>query len=511
MPDALIDFLGSNGSNPFGVMIFIIGHGGGLLLMPVMIWVAWRGWINWIQEKFKQGTPYVVLKIEIPQLHEQSMHAVEQIFVHLYGSRNSPFKEELYWIGFVQENFSFEIVSDGGYITFYVRTPTYYREMCEAAIYAQYPDASLSEAEDYSKEINIQMIDEGKVKVHGSELKLENDDTIPIKSWPLWEHTLPGKSIDPLASILEMMSRLQPGEKWWFQIMAQPADIEPFKERAQKMIDSIVEPDGGGGGDAGKLIKGTHSILDTAFQQVFPGDYATDAAPTAGLAERQRLTTPEREYVELIYRKMTRWPFHTKIRWMYFATPKLFDPAKGRRGMLGAMKQFKSINALTEGSLSMVDAGGLKWRKFNTERRVLRRARRMLWAYQSRDMSRGEHMGFILNTEELASIFHFPQADVRAPYITKATSRGVEPPTQLNYDESAFLTSDGGPIPNVNVASSGPNSLDPTVSQVIAQDAAVNTPSPQPLVAQAPIQPVNTQVNLPTNTEPEPPDNLPIV
>ena len=55
MPDALIDFLGSNGSNPFAVMLFIIGHGGGLLLMPVMIWVAWRGWINWIQEKFKQG------------------------------------------------------------------------------------------------------------------------------------------------------------------------------------------------------------------------------------------------------------------------------------------------------------------------------------------------------------------------------------------------------------------------------------------------------------------------
>ncbi|EKD76380.1 MAG: hypothetical protein ACD_43C00134G0004, partial [uncultured bacterium] len=230
------------GSNPFEAFWFIFSHGGGLIFIPIMITLALKGWLFWIREKYKHHVPHKMYKIDVPQNNEQSMKAIEQIFVHIYGTYNEPDWYEKWWLGFMQEEFSFEIVSDGGYITYYVRTPTYYSEITQAAFYAQYPDAILSEVEDYAKEISLEDINSEKIKVWGSEMKLERPDVHPIKSWPAFEHSLTGKAIDPLSSILEFMSRLQPGERLWYQMLAMPADLLHFKHAAQAAIDAVVEP-----------------------------------------------------------------------------------------------------------------------------------------------------------------------------------------------------------------------------------------------------------------------------
>ncbi len=536
MPPFLQEIIQEYGSNPFEALWFLFSHGLGFItIMPILIYYGWTGYVQYIREVFKRRTPYVLLKIGVPQLNEQSMKAVEQIFVHLYGSLDGPTMEELYWDGFVQENFSFEIVSDGGYITFYVRVATKYREMLEAAFYAQYPDALLTEAEDYTKEIKPEMFIEEKVKAWGSELVLAHEDVEPIKGYPAWEHGLVGRSVDPLASILEVMARLQPGEKWWLQMIAQPVEHTDFRERAAKAMNAVIEP----GSDAAspnavdKTLDVPVKFLGAVHDQIWPGDYTTAEQAAQEGGKRLYLVEPEREYVSELDRKMSRWPFNTKIRWMYIAKPNLFDPSKGRKGMYGALQQLRFINWFEEGKNTRVDKNALWWRKFFQKYRLKRRARRMFWAYRSRDMERGEHNGFILCTEELATVFHFPQIEVRAPFVTRATARGVEPPTELEYEGR----SPTGPVASVSVQTAQVHNVEQELVDNVnivpenqpvqmqqppspapqAQAPQPQTPQPQSQVApQSPQQPFNQpQQDAPVseqgNDEPAPPSNLPFV
>lgn len=535
------------GSNPFEAFWFIFQHGGGLVLIPVMIRIAIKGWLFWLQEKFKHHVPHKMFRVEVPQNNEQSMKAIEQIFVALYGTYDEPDWYQKWWLGFVQEEFSFEIVSDGGYITYYVRTPSYYTEMTQAAFYAQYPDAILIEVEeDYVKQITVDDINSGKIKVWGSEMKLEKSDVHPIKSWPAWEHNLTGKAVDPLAAILEFMSRLQPGEKIWYQIMAMPANLPHFKHLAQEAIDDVVEPTGahhGGPDIVDHIQNAVLGFLGGVHKTLFGGEDDVAHHDEGGLTERQRLTTPEREYVEEVDRKMSRWPFESKVRFMYFAPPAIWDGKKARRGMLGGLKLYRFINAFEEGKLTRTDQKTLPFRFVLPERRLIRRARKMYWAYKSRDMERGEHEGFHLSTEELASIFHFPSIEVRAPYIAKAQSRGVEPPTLLRYDEAEAISR--GPQvslekgSDIRAATVGAEPPVPTANVVTEADAFAQlqaaayaakqapgsaAPLPQPFTAPEPPLPSDS-VDLgaaagvatepisddPDLAGPQPPSNIPFV
>ena len=48
---------------------------------------------------------------------------------------------------------------------------------------------------------------------------------------------------------------------------------------------------------------------------------------------------------------------------------------------------------------------------------------------------------FILNTEELATLYHFPMRDVKAPLIKKTDAKKAEPPSRLptgEFKESPF-------------------------------------------------------------------------
>jgi len=517
MPPLLYKILHDYGSNPFSAVWFIFGHGGALIFIPIMIQMAIKGWLFWVQEKFKHHTPHTLFKIEVPQNNEQSMRAVEQIFVALYGIYNEPDYIEKWWLGFVQEEYSFEVVSDGGYINYYFRTPTYYKDLAQAAFYAHYPDAILMEVDDYCKDITVDMINEEKVAVWGSEMKLEGDDVMPIKTYPMFEHQLTGKAVDPFANILEMMSRMEPGEKLWYQIMAQPTSLAHLKHRAETAIMAVVEPGKAHGHGGPDIVDHVHKfvlkVLDIIHTSLFGGELNAGEEHAEGLEERQRLTTPEHEFVEEVDKKASRWPFHTKVRFMYFSKPKQFNPKKARRGMLAALRQYRFINAFSEGVLTRTDQGCLPFRYIRPRQRLLARARHMYWAYKSRDMERGEHEGFVLSTEELASLFHFPQIEVRAPFIGKSQSRGVEPPTLLRYDESDEALS--GITVDLESHDASLNAKLAPPDTVVPE--AVVTLEPSSEVQQLPARPrhraeSNEIVDEPSqSTSPEAPSNLPFV
>lgn len=517
MPIWLQTILTEYGSNPFKALWFVFGHGGALVLIPIMIRMATTGWIFWLQEQYKHHMPHTMYKIEVPQNNEQSMKAVEQIFSQLYGAYNVPDWWEKWWLGFVQEEYSFEIVSDGGYITFYLRTPTKFKEIVQSAFYSHYPDAILTETEDYTKEINVDMINDKKVLVWGSEMKLEADDVRPIKPYPAFEHQLTGKAVDPLANILELMSRMQPGEKLWYQIMAQPTDLNHLKHRAEEAITAVVEP-GKAGHHGGPdildhLTKFIWLVLGTVHKMLFGGEDDAGGHEEAS-AGRERLTNPEKEFVDEVDKKASRWPFHTKVRFMYFAPPNMYDSTKARRGMLGGFRLYRYINAFVEGTLTRTDWGCLPYRYIRPEPRLLARARHMFWAYRSRDMERGEHEGFVLSTEELTALFHFPSIDVRAPFVAKAQSRGVEPPTLLRYDNGDETTGPTIQLEKGNAETASIPKANMVVEVPTGFAAAAEPPRVQLATEATPTRAAQPAVSVeaaPEASQPEAPANLPFV
>ena len=76
----------------------------------------------------------VLLMLEIPRANDKKELAAEQLFASLHGILRD--KAELKNSGGIQEHLSFEIVSTGGQIRFYVWVPKILQNFVEGQIYA---------------------------------------------------------------------------------------------------------------------------------------------------------------------------------------------------------------------------------------------------------------------------------------------------------------------------------------------------------------------------------------
>ena len=90
----------------------------------------------------------VLLMLEIPRANDKKELAAEQLFASLHGILRD--RNELKNSSGVQEHLSFEIVSTGGQIRFYVWVPKILQSFVEGQIYSQYPTVQIYRVkEDY--------------------------------------------------------------------------------------------------------------------------------------------------------------------------------------------------------------------------------------------------------------------------------------------------------------------------------------------------------------------------
>ncbi|MBU0732234.1 hypothetical protein KKC88_05125 [Patescibacteria group bacterium] len=491
----LQSFLISFGGNPLSVFLFLFLNGGVFIVFIIIVVYGITGWKRYIMERQKRIRKYVVLKLSIPKENEQSMKAVEKIFVALKGAANTPTFTEAWWDGWIQESFSFEIASINGSISFYVHTPEYFRDLIESAIYAQYPDAEIVEVEDYAKDITPEMIEKKKVKIWGAEMQLRFDDWYPIKTYDRFEHQLTGRYIDPMAGILEVMSRLEPGEQFWYQILItplHPKEWQNFKIKANKFILKVASRDK----LYGKTYAAKKSVLDhvmdapiktleIAGEQVF-GPATSDAQVGDTMDKSLYLVKPEQDLVTAVDSKNSQVIHKAKIRFVYVARTDLFDEFKGRRAMLGALDQFNGPNWLDPGVRTQINIQNYPFygaEYIFPKYRVKRRQIKILRAYKIRDWQRGENFGHIYAVDELASLYHFPVLEVRAPFVTMAETKRVEPPFQLNINAGNEI-----PIP-VEEGAEPPEVIEEQHQEKIPDNVVTGIPVsafPQPLPEQIP-------------------------
>lgn len=323
--------------------------------------------------------------LEIPRTNDKKELAAEQMLAALHGILRP--RRELRLSGQKQEHFSLEIAAINQRIRFYIWTPKHLQSFVEGQIYAQYPTVHIYEqAEDYSERRLQQSV------VYSTELELTDNETLPIKTFPSFE-------VDPLAAITATLAKLdQTDEEVWIQIIARPISDEWHKKGA-KIVRRIKSggPLGDGFGSA------TLSYTAQIFMALVKPPEAGEGSVKSEISER------DKSRVSAIEEKSTKLGYQVKIRMLYAGHDQ--HTARLRiQGMVGAFKQFNSTN---------LNGFRAKQGSFDPDKQIEYQARHFI------------DNGFILNIEELASLFHLPHTSVETPNIVWSTTKTAEPPANL--------------------------------------------------------------------------------
>jgi len=303
-----------------------------------------------------------------------------------------------YFKGTIQDYFSLEIVGIDGEIHFFVRAAAKFRNLIESQIYSQYPQAEIKEVDDYVHNVPVDTPNKSW-DIWGARLKMAKSDVYPLRTYMqhldiVMRPTSP-PFIDPLGGLMEVMSKLKQGEQIWIQILIRPV-ADDWVKKSEKEVKALMDK-----------TKPT-------------------AVPTeeGAFVPMQMLSPGQREVINAIELKAAKKGYEAKVQFGYFGRREIFAmPNVG--AIMGLFNQFASLNAngLKPDTVTTTKANYLfaKQRKIFKQRRLLRLLKtRSFW-----------ERGYILNIEELASLFHFPTTSVKAPMTPWLEVKKSEPPLGL--------------------------------------------------------------------------------
>jgi len=406
----------------------------GWLAVAIVFLIGARDvWLNYIQDKWSASHQSVLLAIDIPKGNEQSPRAVENMFSYLGGAHGSQNFYERWFEGMYQKSFSYEIVSLEGYTQFLIRTPLEFRNLVESSVYSQYPDAEISEVDDYVETVPKSWPDE-EWDLFGAEFILQNPSYLPIKTYPEFEHQMgPSETQfkDPMASLMDLCGSLNQGEQFWMQIIVTPTGFD-WVNKSQEQLDKIL----------GRKKKSTPGLfirllefVGNVSELIFPIWQDIEGGKKEKKDEKRTmmdLSPLEKRQAESIHLKSIKMGFESKIRMLYVAKKEVMNKAKVANGFVGYIKQFISLDL--NSFKPDLKKTMTKTVYFNKDSRLITKKRKIFNNYINR--SNCGRDPYILNTEELATLWHFPvEANVKSPLIQKAPGRKADAPSSLPLAE----------------------------------------------------------------------------
>lgn len=401
-------------------------------IVVIMVWGFTQVWLVTRQEKWVKSLKWVLLAVDVPAVTEQTPKALENMFSSLWGAYSNLTWKEKWIIGKTQALFSFEIASTEGYVQFYVRVLTRYRDVAEAGIYAAYPEAEVSEVEDYTAWAPTEYPHE-VWDTWGSEIKLKESDIFPLRTYVEFEDKISGELKDPLGGILEQLAKMRPGEHFWIQMIIQPDGIasKAWRKAGEDFVNKTF----------GVEKKHKPGMIASAMDSVLtiPSAITTEALGIAlkedGHGEMKqedmwkafKITMAEKEKVEGVVKKIGKPGYKTKMRLVYIGRKGVYDKQARTAFVKGMYHQFTHLNmngfGLHGDATPKDDYFWQAW-TYNT------RQGRLVRAFKNRSWGTGADP-WILNTEELTSLWHFPAITVKAPLVKKAEAKRAEPPVGL--------------------------------------------------------------------------------
>ncbi len=425
----------------FSFIFFIIGKLAFIWAPILFMYVGFQLWHHFVTERFILGMTWTLFEIEVPRDVEKSPLAMELIFTNSMYHASGKGLWEIWIQGAPHFWFSLEIAGVEGQVHFYIRSPSRIRDLVETQVYAQYPQAKVREVEDYTLAIPFDVPNKDWY-LWGAEWKLENHDALPIRTYKDYGLDEPSDKeqlkVDPLTPTIEYLGALKRGQQVWVQHIIRPSKKSYHGHGAGK-------PKHHG------WVDEAHAEMDRMMapyrlyrvQEAGPniGSFASEVRPPRAIEEK----------LEKMREKITKLGFDVGIRVVTIADARYntLDDFNGLRRSSRLM--FRQYNAPDSNSLirfnptqfdsPFADPTGLAL--WNMKNRIINSYRlRIMYhppIWYSFNYPKFIHTFFhtqmpkysVLNTEELATLFHFPGQVSQSPSFQRIESKVAKPPTNL--------------------------------------------------------------------------------
>ncbi len=401
---------------------------------PLVLWPIFElAWVSYVQEKHVRSIKWKLLEIKIPKEIEKRPKTMEEFFSAIYSTFDVTIDTlyDVYLEGVVDVWFSLEIVSIEGDVRFYIRTPILSLGMIESQIYAQYPEAEIKEVEDYVTDVPDD-IPSKDYELWGTDMKLNREDGYPLRTYKEFEDQASGEFVDPISNIVEGVGKLQKGEQIWIQILIRAVG-DDWKKEADSLVLKLI----GRKDDKNKKREGFLSLLVSEIVDLGRYTILGFFSPQSLMEKEDKkeekehlsmmlhLSPGEKDVVTAIENNTKKPGFETDIRWIYLAERDVFDKAKGNAIVFSYFSQFGSqdLNGFGPDGKTKTSAY-----YFLSDYRKALRKRKILRRYKRREF---DERSYTLNTEELATLFHFPTIEVKAPLAPRVEAKRGKPPTEL--------------------------------------------------------------------------------
>jgi len=387
----------------FAYLIFIV-------IAPIILGALFsQSFVIYNKNKFIHKQEKALLKIKLPQEVVKSPLAMELFLTSLYQTKGEGTFINRWFKGKVRPWFSLEIVSIGGEVRFYIWTWKFWKPMIESQLYAQYPDIEVEEVKDYVDDMHFNF---NKMDLWGCQFVLTKASHFPIKSYTdysLDQDPDEELKIDPMTPVIEFLGGLREGEQAWIQII-----IRAHKKEFPKHGTWFEKVDWKEG--AKDEIK---ALRDKDKQQA-------GEIKVTGVS----LSKGEKDVIEAIERNVSKIPFDCGIRAIYVANKESFNDIN-IAGLNGAFRQYNSYN-LNGFATDHATDFNYPWQDFRNYR-LNKKKDHILHAYKNRTyfhVPKKSHY-FVMNTESLATIYHFPGQVAKTPNISRVEAKKSEAPTNL--------------------------------------------------------------------------------
>lgn len=385
-----------------------------IIVAPIMLGIFFfKSFSTYKRNKFitEKVNNAILLELTPPREILKSPLAMELFLTSLYQTSGETTFIDTMFKGKTRPWFSLEITSFGGEIKFYLWTFDFWKPIVTSFIYAQYPEINIKEVPDYSKKVHF---DPKVNEIFGTQFLLSKPDIYPIKSYNdynLGDDPKEEFKVDPTTPFFEYLSTVGPGEEIWLQII-----LRSHKKERQDPGTWFGKVDWQyAAKEEIKKLKGK-DIQEAGEIKI------------SGVS----LSKGEKDVIDAIERNVAKLAFDTVIRGVYIAPKDRFNPIN-IVGLLGSFRQYNTsnLNSFTVDG-HHITTFDYPWQDFR-DWRANKRKEHILHYYQGRSAYHPPHNShyFTLNTESIATIYHFPSKTAGTPSINRVEAKKAEPPTNL--------------------------------------------------------------------------------
>ena len=316
-------------------------------------------------------------KVQDKEDFRQVMSVAEQLFSVFSSTYQKGLKNAI----FGQIRASFEIIAKDNLIYFFVGVPQELASFTEKQIHAIYPDAEI----EPSREFKIFSAD---LKIRSGILRLKEKFVFPIKTYKLLE-------AEPLNTVTNALSKIGDKSRATIQILIKSTSGD-WKKAVARTAQKIVENKPVNETGIGKIMNAIVDFFQTSAKDIEKKSF-----------DDKRLTPIQEEALKALREKQSKIGFKTQIK-IVVASPTEEEAQLHLENIINSYSQFTAP----------------EWNSF--KKIIPKKPQEFITSFILREFTEPY---MILNTEELASIYHFPNKFVETPNIFWLKSKTLSAPT----------------------------------------------------------------------------------